>query len=129
MAKAFFGAFLVFLGLMLWVTLPRAIKRPCPVCQGTGYLPSPQPLVTRSGKDWVERDKMLCPFCTEGRISLYDLKLHRSQMLRWMVKEQKLAPEVLVKRVGEGFGQEGLDELHQVNFFMDSASPDASKIN
>jgi hypothetical protein len=119
MAKAFFGIFLVFLGALLWITLPRAIKRPCPVCQGTGVLEASRPIVVGKGKEWIPQKTLLCPFCEKGRISLYDLKLHREQMLRWMVKEQKLDPETLVKRVKDGFGDEGLEALHKHNFFMD----------
>jgi hypothetical protein len=120
MIKAFFGALLLLFGGILWVTLPRALKNPCPVCQGRGVLEASTPIVVGKGKDWIQKKDLLCPFCSEGRISRYDLKLHQSQMLRWMVKEQKLAPDELVRRVKEGFGQKGLDELHQSNFFMES---------
>ena len=122
MAKAFFGAFLLLFGLVLWISLPRAMKKPCPVCQGTGLLESRTPIVVGKGREWVEKKELLCPFCVEGKISLYELKLHRLQMIRWMVKEQKLEPEVLVKRVREGFGEEGLSELDRSHFFMDEKS-------
>src|SRR5687767_4596823 len=120
MTKAFFGALLLLLAGLFWVSLPRALKKPCPVCQGRGTLEPASTIMVVKGKDWVQKKELLCPFCTEGRISHYDLKLHQSQMLRWMVKEQKLAPDELVRRVKEGFGQKGLDELHQSNFFMES---------
>lgn len=120
MAKVFFGLIIFFLAWVLWVTVPRAIMRECPVCQGKGYLELEHPLYTAQGNQWVEQTTMLCPFCNGGKISLYDLREHQTQMLRWMVKEQKLNPEVLVQRVKESFGQSGLDELHQSNFFMDS---------
>jgi hypothetical protein len=119
MAKAFFGVLILVLCWLLWVTVPRGITRTCPVCQGRGVLDLDKPIYVAQGKDWVEKDQMLCPFCQGGKISLYDLRLHRTQMLRWMVKEQKLPPEVLVQRVSQGFGQAGLDELHDKNFFLD----------
>lgn len=123
MVKAFFGLVIVLLAALLWVTVPRGIMRTCPVCQGTGYLQLDKPIYVAKGSEWVEKSEMLCPFCVDGKISLYDLRLHRTQMLKWMVKEQKLAPEVLVKRVQDGFGQDGLDELHRSNFFMDNQTP------
>jgi hypothetical protein len=119
MAKAFFGAFLLLLAAVLWVTVPRAIKRTCPVCQGRGTLPSARSILVGKGDQWQERKELLCPFCDHGRISLYDLRLHQSQMIRWMVKEQKLAPEVLIARVKDGFGDSGMEELHRNNFYMD----------
>jgi hypothetical protein len=119
MAKAFFGAFLLVVVAVLWVSIPRAIMRTCPVCQGRGTLPSANPIMVGKGDQWVEKTELLCPFCDHGRISLYDLRLHRSQMIRWMVKEQKLAPEVLLSRVKDGFGEAGLDDLHANNFYMD----------
>jgi hypothetical protein len=123
MVKAFFAVVLLCFLALLWVTVPRGIMRSCPVCQGTGYLQLEQPIYVASGTNWVEKTQMLCPFCEGGKISLYDLRLHRTQMLRWMVKEQKLSPEVLVKRVQDAFGQDGLDELHRSNFFMDNSTP------
>lgn len=114
MAKAFFGAFLLLFGLVAWVSIPHAIKRTCPVCEGRGTLESRRQIMVGKGKEWVEKKELLCPFCNEGQISLYDLRLHRAQMIRWMVKEQKLEPAVLVRRVEQGWGAEGLQAWHEM---------------
>lgn len=124
MAKAFFAAFLALLAGVLWVSLPRGIKRPCPVCQGAGTLPATHPIFEGRGQGknetWVERRETLCPFCDQGRLSLYDLRLKRGLMLKWMVKEQKLDPKELARRAEAGWGKDGLDELHRKNFYLET---------
>jgi hypothetical protein len=123
MGKAFFGAVLLLLAALLWVTLPRGIKKTCPVCQGQGFLLSQKPIFVGKGKGWEEKDRLLCPFCEGGKISLHELKLRRTQMLHWMVKEQRLQPEILVQRVREGWGEAGLQELHEADFFRAPEAP------
>ena len=116
------GFILASLGLMLvaliWISLPRLQRRTCPVCQGTGYYEAESPIVVAVKGKVVARSRLLCPFCDAGRLSLYDLRERRPKILEWMVTRQKLPPELLVKRVKDAFGQEGLDELHANHFFM-----------
>ena len=119
MAKGFF---LTLLGLvfaaLVWISLPRLQRRTCPVCQGTGFYEAETPIiVTVKGKE-MQRSRLLCPFCDGGSLSLFELRERRPKILEWMVTRQKLPPELLIKRVGEAFGQEGLDELHANHFFM-----------
>ncbi len=120
MAKAFFAALAVGLGLVLWLSLPRGIMRPCPVCQGSGSLPLSAPIYEGKAGQWQEKKALLCPFCAQGRISLHDLREKRELMMRWMVREQKLDPQELVRRVEAAWGKPGLDELHKRKFFIGS---------
>lgn len=121
MAKAFFMSMLALLGLSLWLTLPHALKKDCPVCLGEGLLPVKAGVfVAERGGKWREKKTMLCPFCKEGRISHYDLEEKRELMMRWMVREQKLAAPELLRRVERGWDQEGLDLLHDKKFFLGS---------
>ena len=107
---------------LVWISVPRYIQRTCPVCQGTGYYDVNPPIEESLHGQLVLRTKLLCPFCDGGKLSLYNLRERQPKMLRWMVQVQKLPPDVLVKRVQEGFGQEGLDELHANHFFMNQGS-------
>ena len=125
MVKAFFMLVLLGLGLLAWIAVPQYVRRPCPVCQGAGVYSPGQPIEVLEHGQLLQRQSLLCPFCEGGTVSLFELRERRTKMLQWMVKEQKLPPEVLVKRVKDAFGQAGLDELHNNNFFMQGGSADA----
>jgi hypothetical protein len=119
MVKGFFltlvlGAF----AALAFFSTPRVLRRTCPVCQGSGTYEADTPIAVGVRGKVVERTRLLCPFCDGGTLSLYDLRQRRPRILQWMVSRQKLPPELLVKRVKEAFGQDGLDELHANNFFM-----------
>lgn len=119
MAKAFLLIlFLSLLGALAWISAPRILRRTCPVCQGKGYYQVSEPIAVGVRGKVVERTQLLCPFCDGGTLTLYDLRERRPKMLQWMVQQQKLSPNVLVVRVKEAFGQDGLDELHANRFFM-----------
>ena len=118
MVKAFLALALAGFLALAYVSVPHAIMRTCPVCEGTGYYEPGKAITVSAHGKLEERKQLLCPFCSGGRLSLYDLRERRPKMLRWMVLEQKLPPGVLVKRVKDAFGQQGLDELHANNFFM-----------
>ena len=118
MVKAFFGILILALAALIYVSAPKAMMRSCPVCQGYGRLSTPKPLMVAKGHEWIEKKDLLCPFCTGGQLSLYDLRNKEDLMLRWMVVEQKLPPDVLVKRVRAGWGEEGVTRLHEKNFFI-----------
>src|SRR5260221_4503701 len=95
MVKAFLALALAGLLAMAYVSLPHAIMRTCPVCEGRGFYEAARPITVSAHGKLQERLQLLCPFCSAGKLSLYDLRERRPKMLRWMVLEQKLPPGVL----------------------------------
>jgi hypothetical protein len=126
MAKLLLGLCVALLAAFIWASVPHYVRRTCPVCEGAGYYTIGGPVKISQGGKVLEKERFLCPFCDGGTLSLYDLRQRQTQMLKWMVKQQKLPPEELVRRVNDSFGQEGLDELHANNFFMDQGGEHGS---
>jgi len=107
------------LGLLAWVgylAYPRSVSRTCPVCLGKGILPAGRVMTYARDQKVYEQKNILCPFCASGQLSLYDLRLGRHNMMKWMVEQQRLDEGELVKRVGEAWGPEGIEELKHSDF-------------
>lgn len=109
--RIFFALVALIAAAVLWKAYPSMVYRDCPVCQGQGRLTLRQPLVEVKRGQTVERRDILCPFCQAGRMSLAGLRSQQANILRWMVKEQQLKGDELVKRVNDAFGEPGLQAL------------------
>lgn len=94
-----------------WKAYPSMVWRTCPVCEGQGSLRLRQAAVILRKGVPVEKPSILCPFCDGGRLSLARLRDQQANILRWMVKDQRLEGAELVRRVQAAYGPDGVAEL------------------
>jgi hypothetical protein len=112
--RIFFSLVALAAAAVLWKAYPSMVHRQCPVCLGQGRLTLRQPLVEVKRGEPVERRDILCPFCQGGRLSLAELRGQEANILRWMVKDQQLKGDELVRRVRDAYGEEGLRALKEL---------------